>query len=150
MALEAPMQQLVTDYLIYNSELSKELLNLVRFGANSKRITAVAQALEVQQNQLKKVMEVMPRPSIKYMVDIAEEWFKESTERDQEEFITTKFENLVVFMNPLGVNLINYFGLWNYRWEPVVKDGVDYSEEHPEAVALKIIQELWRKVSYVA
>jgi type VI protein secretion system component Hcp len=94
-------------------------------------------------SELKKYLD---RPSDEEMVETVLEWYNASSKREQAEFITTDFENLVVFMSSLGQNILKTFNLWYYTWDKKIKDGVDVSEEHPEAVALRVIEETWRQL----
>lgn len=93
------------------------------------------------------LMPYLKRPSVKYMAKIVEDWYNNSPQREKEEFITTEFDSLVVFMNPIGINIINQFNLWAYPWtKQINEDGVDESPDHPESVALQVIETVWRNV----
>lgn len=41
----------------------------------------------------------------------------------------------------LGMHLRNHAKLWTYPWVPEIVDGVDVSENHPDAVSGKVIKD---------
>lgn len=86
----------------------------------------------------------LPRPPVSYMVKIILDDFKNFSEREKEEFITTKFDNLNLFMSSLGLGIIEHFNLWAFPWKPQLVDGLDISPNHPENLALTVIQAVWR------
>lgn len=90
------------------------------------------------------LMRQLPRPPIVHMVKEVEKWFKDSSMREQEEFITTEFDNLAVFMHSIGINIINHFNLWAYPWNPKIENGSDVSPYHPENMAMQVIEQVWR------
>lgn len=57
-----------------------------------------------------------------------------------------------------GMAIRNKFGLWkadhpltkNWHTRPeahLIRDGVDYSEDHPDAISMKIMKRVWEKVN---
>jgi hypothetical protein len=134
------------------SELIKAASTVLRFGMGSttknSKLNSVCLLDEIMDvgMAMDEVRKILPRPSDRLMEDTVYQWFKNSTTRQQEEFLTTNFDNLVVFMNPLGQQIINYFNLWHYNWEKRIVNNVYMSVEHPEAVALRIIENVWRKL----
>lgn len=88
----------------------------------------------------------MQRPSIKIMTKYAKDWFDSCCKAHREEFATTEFNSLAVFMPSMGMDIINTFHLWGYSWVPQIVNGVDTSPNHPEALALQVIENLWRDV----
>lgn len=99
-------------------------------------------------NQLaEELIKQLPRPTIPYMTKITlEDFDKFSSERYKEEFITTEFTNLVVFMSSLGESIIDKFNLLVYNWKPQVVDGIDISPNNPYNLALTVIQAVWRNL----
>lgn len=39
----------------------------------------------------------------------------------------------------------NRYSLWTVPWEPELRDGIDYSPYHPDAISMTIIKEVWKK-----
>ena len=56
-------------------------------------------------------------------------------------------ENPAMMHLGLGMHLRNHAGLWNYPWEPELVDGVDVSENHPDAVSSKVIKDFQTKIN---
>jgi hypothetical protein len=46
----------------------------------------------------------------------------------------------------LGRHIRNEAKLWTYEWTPLMRDGVDYSPCHPDAISSKVIEEFQREV----
>jgi hypothetical protein len=81
--------------------------------------------------------------------EIAEQvvyWFSAADGEMQLEFQATRFEDLHRFHHTLGQNIRNEFRLWEQPWEPDLVGGVDMSPDHPDALSMRIIQEVWRRV----
>ncbi len=88
----------------------------------------------------------MYRPTIDSMVaEVLTMWNNLSQEeRDQSGFLQCEEEeDLIQFHHSLGQSIRNEFDLWRYEWEPVLVDGVDYSSEHPDAISMEVIREVW-------
>jgi hypothetical protein len=51
-------------------------------------------------------------------------------------------EELIRLHHSLGRDIRNEYGLWNRKWTPELKDGVDYSPNHPDAISMTIIRAL--------
>lgn len=69
-----------------------------------------------------------------------------------EEMVTTFFTagyagdvEIAMFHDSLGRWIRNNYNLWSIPWEPKIKDGVDYSPEHPDCVSMTIVEEVWRR-----
>lgn len=88
----------------------------------------------------------MIKPTISNMADIVIQWYKESPLSDQFDFATCSENDLVLYHDKLGRDIRNYFKLWEYEWIPELKEGADFSEEHPDHISMEVIKEVWRRV----
>ena len=88
-----------------------------------------------------------PRPTVKEMADEVVDWFNNSTIRLQQEFTETDFGQLVIYHSSLGQQIRNRFNLWYYPWDERLVEGLDVSDEHPDAVSMRVIEEVWRRVN---
>lgn len=89
----------------------------------------------------------LPVPDIKYMVDHVLRKLEQSKPRFVNEFKTTKFEDLVIYHHTIGEDIRAEFKLWVYPWIPMIgKDGVDHSPNHPDAISMRVIEEVWRQI----
>lgn len=56
-------------------------------------------------------------------------------------------EESVAMHSSLGRHLRNHAKLWEDKWEPVIwVDGVDYSENHPDAISSRVIKNFQEKL----
>lgn len=56
-----------------------------------------------------------------------------------------KSENeLLEFHSTIGRYLRNKYNFWDYKWEPVIVGGFDYSKYHPDNISFEIIREVWQ------
>lgn len=141
---------ILVELLDSNIAVAQALSRALRFGTNFNSnlqsnpsediISSIAHFNEIAEELIRQ----LPRPPISYMSRIVSEWFEKSSEREKEEFITTDFNNLIVFMSLIGNNIIEYFHLWSYHWKPQIENGIDISPHHPENLALAVIQAVWR------
>lgn len=81
------------------------------------------------------------------MVDVVFGWLSEVPIELVIEFKNTKKENLSRYHLSLGSEIRNEFGLWKNKWDPVIIDGVDVSPEHPDSVAMRVIEAVWIKTN---
>jgi hypothetical protein len=65
-----------------------------------------------------------------------------------------EYSKLHKFHLGLGMTIRNTFGFWhshpltkNWRENPVSRDGVDHSLDHPDAVSMDIIRMLWKELN---
>lgn len=86
------------------------------------------------------------RPTIEQMVIEVITWFKAAHYKDQFDFITSTEPELYQYHHNLGQDIRNHFKLWEYEWVPVLKEGADYSEDHPDHISMEVIKEVWRRV----
>jgi hypothetical protein len=135
------------------SEVIQAATKIKRFGVNNwhpdtevKNGVQLLEELIDLRDAMENVRKFLPKPDIKDMADEVIEWFRNSTLRQQQEFLTTDFENLVVFHHNLGEMIRNHFNLWHYEWEAKIVNGVDMSPEHPDTISMKVIEEVWRRV----
>lgn len=73
---------------------------------------------------------------------------KEWTQSELKNFFLTGLrddETLSRYHMNLGRYIRNKYSLWNIPWTPEIRDGVDYSPFHPDAVSNTIIAEVWKK-----
>lgn len=135
----------IINFLSVSNDLERQLLIVLTYNKiNDETVTNIVALLADLEEVKNELISVIPRPSIDYMASIAEIWFDNSSEREKAEFCSTEFSDLVIFMHTLGALIINNFRLWTYIRIP---ESMDDSEEHPEYVALRVIEELWRRVS---
>lgn len=48
----------------------------------------------------------------------------------------------------LGEHIRKSFRLWQRPWEPVMKNGIDISPDHPETVSAKVIETVHWKLNH--
>lgn len=80
------------------------------------------------------------------MVETMHSFFKQADKTTQQQFINTPFDELVQYHHSLGQDIRNQFRMWEREWTPELRDGIDYSPCHPDALSMKVIEELWKKV----
>ena len=69
-------------------------------------------------------------------------WFKNS--KDKQEFVESGA--LTEYHHSLGKKIRNEFKLWDTEWKPVMVDGADYSEDHPDQISLRVIEEVQKRL----
>jgi hypothetical protein len=74
-------------------------------------------------------------------------WFAEASEPSRHSFKNSTEDELIRYHHTLGRDIRNDFCLWQNEWEPKLVDGVDMSENHPDAISQRIIVEVWRRVN---
>ncbi len=127
------------------TKLQQCCTQVLRGGVSNNSSLEYIKALD----NLSEIMELsckeMPKPSINFMTKTVKDWFNSTPWREQEEFITTEFDKLIVFNSSLGQNIRNYFKLWAYPWNKQIVNGVDMSPEHPDSVSMRVIENVWRE-----
>lgn len=58
-----------------------------------------------------------------------------------------KKADLIGLHHSLGRYIRNSYRLWELKWEPHLVEGVDHSDEHPDAISMKIIYRLHEKLN---
>lgn len=74
-------------------------------------------------------------------------WFEEAPEKDKDIFKNSTKDELIRYHHYLGKNIRNEFDLWEISWKPEIVDGIDISENHPDAISMRIIEEVWRRIN---
>ena len=99
-----------------------------------------------------KVTNYTPFPEDRFEEIVIEvmRWLAEASTDDRERFLGCTKDGLVQYHHSLGRNIRNRFGLWKHKWEPEVRDGVDHSPEHADAISQRIIEEVWRRKKQVS
>jgi len=73
---------------------------------------------------------------------------KEWSDKDKKEFFLGPYvdENeLYRHHHGMGQWIRNNYKLWETTWKPELRDQVDYSPNHPDAISMTIIKEVWKK-----
>lgn len=84
------------------------------------------------------------RPTDEEMVTEVLAWLSEESPEIQKEFRGCGYENLISYHHSLGQDIRNHFGLWEYMWMPLLQEGIDCSEEHPDAISMRVIEKVWK------
>lgn len=116
------------------SELSKEALNVNKYGFNSCEHSTLLSKLLEAEHAITTCKSILVPPPFGDVEDEVYSWYQNSTSRLKEEFTTTDFNDLEVFKSSLGTNIINYFNLKHYS-------GIS-----PDKTAMRIIENVWRRV----
>jgi hypothetical protein len=79
--------------------------------------------------------------------DVRKEIFETWPEDAKTEFFLLEYneKSLVSYHHSLGRYIRNKYMLWQVKWEPEIKDNVDYSPNHPDAISMKIMEEVWKR-----
>ena len=84
--------------------------------------------------------------------EIAEELHQEITAKwpaeDKKDFYSDPWNggSLAQHHLTLGMQIRNIYKLWDRPWVPELNEqGVDYSPNHPDAVSMRILEEVWKK-----
>lgn len=121
--------------------------NVLNYGIdNYSLVRGLVNQIADTGESLERIISELPRPPIAYMAKEVESWYNSSPEELKAEFITTPFENLVVFNSTLGMDIRNKFNLWMFDWDKQLVDGVDVSPNHPDSLSMDVIKTVWRKV----
>lgn len=59
------------------------------------------------------------------------------SEEDKQWFLST---STIAMHNDLGMHLRNHAGLWTEKWEPYLVNGVDHSQDHPDAISGRVLK----------
>lgn len=69
-----------------------------------------------------------------------------------EEFVTIRgveaADDMIQFHHTAGMNIRNEYSLWKHKWTPVIVNGVDMADDHPDAISAKILELVWEKVHH--
>lgn len=80
------------------------------------------------------------------MVGVVEGWFRAGKASDQQQFLNTPKEKLVIYHSTLGRAIRNEFKLWETEWKPEIVNGVDNSPNHPDNLSFRVIEQVWVKL----
>ena len=83
---------------------------------------------------------------INEMIGIVENWLSKTDEKNKKEFLETPKEKLISYHTTLGRSIRNEFKLWDREWKPDVRNGVDYSPDHPDQISMRVIQGVWERL----
>jgi len=75
---------------------------------------------------------------------IREEW----SEEDQNSFYLMGIKNngtMTDLHDTLGRAIRNRYNLWSISWTPDIRDGIDWSPEHPDSISDTLLKELWSR-----
>ena len=83
----------------------------------------------------------------KYSISIeVQSWIEVMDEDEQELFKNSTEKDLIQFHMGLGRYIRNEF-LWkNTNYKPEIRDGVDYSKNHPDNLSMEIIKMVWNRM----
>ena len=70
-------------------------------------------------------------------------WLRKENEKTRTEFLNTKEKDLIGYHQNLGRKIRNEFKLWETSWTPDIVNGVDMSDEHPDAISMRVIKKVW-------
>ncbi len=97
--------------------------------------------------EIKPVIKI--RPSIEYMVAEMQEEIQDWGVEFKSQFFlgeyTSNETSLHTWHHSLGRFIRNKFQLYSYPWTAKVIDGFDESNEHPDAISMSVIEELWKQ-----
>lgn len=86
-------------------------------------------------------------PSVDEMVDdLISNWLPKVSEYERDQFVGCAKDDLIQFHHGLGTDIRNAYGLWGLSWEPDIIDGADHSDNHPDAVSMKVITKVWERL----
>lgn len=79
--------------------------------------------------------------------EIADEIVKGLTRKDVDVIMSVHAaDDMIQFHHSTGMWVRNHYGLWKKSWEPEIKNGVDWSPQHPDAISARILELVWTKV----
>lgn len=81
------------------------------------------------------------------IIDIAKEVKNFLAKETVDELKSTDVEDLIDWHHSLGQHIRNKYKLWSRSWIPNIVNGCDISEDHPDAISMKIIQEIYKMLN---
>lgn len=69
------------------------------------------------------------------------------SDEEQSRFYFTGYseDELIMYHHSLGRWVRNTYKLWEAPWLPEIRDdGCDYSPNHPDAISMRIIEQVWK------
>lgn len=79
------------------------------------------------------------------MVVEVTDWLHHASEYEQRLFRNMSEDSLIDYQVSLGRSIRNHFCLWNNDWDPIIDNDVDVSDDHPDAISMRVIREVWRR-----
>lgn len=55
-------------------------------------------------------------------------------------------DKLIRYHGTIGRAIRNLFNLWATTWTPVISNGCDVSENHPDRLSMRVIEAVWQKI----
>ena len=104
------------------------------------------QARELIKEHFKPEKPYIRETSVAEMADVVMSWLDKLPLDVAEEFRVVPYDDLIQFKNLLGMNIRNEFRLWEKKWTPMLVNGVDFSPDHPDAISMEVIKEVWRRL----
>jgi hypothetical protein len=77
------------------------------------------------------------------------DWLQKESTEVLSEFLNTKEKDLISYHTSLGRKIRNEFKLWELNWTPEIVDGVDISQDHPDAISMRVIETIWNKFQQI-
>ena len=75
--------------------------------------------------------------------DVLNEWLEENRDK----FLGMSYDSLGALHHGFGTFIRNHYGLWKHKWDPEIKDHVDYSPQHPDQASMRIIRTVWTELN---
>ena len=86
------------------------------------------------------------RPTVEQMADEVDRWLDDCREPEREAFIHGNAESLGFLHHSLGMRIRNHFSLWSWPWQQQLDDKLaDRAPEHPDAISMRVLLEVWRR-----
>lgn len=72
---------------------------------------------------------------------------KDGLKEIKKEFVNTPKGQLAKYHGTLGRTIRNEFKLWDTEWKPEIREGVDYSPDHPDQLSFRVMEEVWERLN---
>lgn len=80
------------------------------------------------------------------MVSVVHGWFLKESDDTKKQFIETRKKDLISYHTTLGRSIRNEFKLWEREWVTDIREGVDYSPDHPDQLSMRVIETVWERL----
>ena len=78
---------------------------------------------------------------------IADDIFKNLSEEDRLNVMAIDDrDDMGQFHHTTGRWIRNEYKLWDRPWTPDIKNGIDFSQDHPDAISTRIMEKVWDRV----
>ena len=71
----------------------------------------------------------------------------EVDDADMRYIAATPEDKLISLHHSLGTEIRNRSKLWLREWTPQIVNGVDMSPNHPDAISMSAIKEIWKRLN---